>query len=178
MDSDFPFFFFGVGVQLVQVHFVNYATDKGITSFVAATFLSVIGVFSVVGRLASGTVSDKIGHIRALIICCVIFTVSLIWLTFAEQLWMFYLFAILFGLSYGGEVPLMPLLIGQFFGLKAVMALVGVTMASSRAGGALGAWMGGAVFDATNSYTVAFIIAAITGLLSLLIIPMLRKAKV
>jgi OFA family oxalate/formate antiporter-like MFS transporter len=172
------FFFFGLGVQLVQVHFVNYATDKGITSFIAATFLSVIGVCSVVGRLASGAMSDRIGHIRALIICCVIFTVSLIWLTFAEQLWMFYFFAILFGLSYGGEVPLMPLLIGQFFGLKAVMALVGVTMASSRAGGALGAWMGGAVFDATNSYTVAFIIAAITGLLSLLIIPMLRKAKV
>jgi MFS family permease len=172
------FFFFGFGVQLVQVHFVNYATDKGITSFVAATFLSVIGVFSFVGRLASGAVSDKIGHIRALIICCVIFTISLIWLTFAEQLWTFYFFALLFGLSYGGEVPLMPLLIGQFFGLKAVMALVGVMMASSRAGGALGAWMGGVVFDATNSYTVAFIIAAITGLLSLLIVPILARLKV
>jgi MFS family permease len=171
------FFFFGFGVQLVQVHFVNYATDKGITSFVAATFLSLIGVCSVVGRLASGAMSDRIGHMKALIICCAIFTVSLIWLTFADQLWMFYIFATLFGFSYGGEVPLMPLLIGRYFGLRAVMALVGVMMASSRAGGALGAWTGGVIYDASNSYMIAFIIAAITGLSSLLLIPMLRRIK-
>jgi MFS family permease len=76
---------------------------------------------------------------------------SLVWLIFSNQMWMLYLFAIVFGFAYGGEVPQMPLLIGQFYGLKAVMALTGATSASTRAGGALGSWLGGKIFDVTQN---------------------------
>lgn len=152
-------FLIGFSVQLVMVHLVNYITDVGISSVTAATAVSVIGVGSITGRLAMGMASDRIGSSNALTICFAIVMMTLVWLIFASQIWAFFVFAIVFGFSYGGEVPQLPVLAGQFFGLRAVATLVGAVMVGNTMGGALGAWLGGRIFDMTGSYHTAFAIA-------------------
>jgi MFS transporter, OFA family, oxalate/formate antiporter len=173
----FLFFLFSVCVQLVLVHLVNYATDLGIDPFTAATIVSVIGIGSIAGRLFSGSMSDRIGEKNAMIISCLGLVIALILLIFSNQLWMLYVFAILFSFSYGAEVTLMPLLAGQIFGLAAVMALTGIVSASARVGGAIGSWMGGAVFDSTQSYLIAFAIAAVFGLIIFSLAVTLKRTK-
>jgi OFA family oxalate/formate antiporter-like MFS transporter len=174
----FLFFIFNVCVQLVMVHLVNYATDLDITPLTAATIVSVVGIGSAIGRLVMGTVSDRIGSGSTMVICCLGLTVSLVWLIYSKQLWMLYIFAVLFSFAYGGEVPQTPLLIGQFFGLKSIMALVGAATAGARVGGALGSWIGGQIFDMTQSYLVAFIIAAAAAFSALIMAVMLKNIKV
>jgi len=171
------FFTFNVCLQMVMIHLVNYATDIGIASLIAATFISIIGLGSFIGRLLMGTASDRIGASNALLICCIIMMVTLIFLIFAHEMWMFYLFAIIFGFAYGGEVPQMPVLVGRFFGMRAVAALVGVTVFGATIGGALGAWMGGQIFDVTQSYQLAFTIAAVTSFISVVLTLMLKKVR-
>ena len=121
--------------------------------------------------------SDRIGEKNAMIISCLGLVIALILLIFSNQLWMLYVFAILFSFSYGAEVTLMPLLAGQIFGLAAVMALTGIVSASARVGGAIGSWMGGAVFDSTQSYLVAFAIAAVFGLIIFSLAVTLKRTK-
>jgi MFS family permease len=169
------FFLFNFCLQMVMVHLVNYATDIGIASLYAATFISIIGVGSFVGRIFMGGASDRIGANSALVICCAIMTTTLIFLIFARESWMFYLFAIVFGFAYGGEVPQMPVLVEQFFGMRAVAALVGVTVLGATIGGAFGAWAGGQIFDVTQSYQPAFTIAAVISLTAMVLTLMLRK---
>jgi len=161
----------------VLVHLVNYATDLGIDPFTAATIVSVIGIGSIAGRLFSGSMSDRLGEKNAMIISCLGLVVALILLIFSNQLWMLYVFAVLFSFSYGAEVTLMPLLAGQIFGLAAVMALTGVVSASARVGGAVGSWMGGAIFDSTQSYSIAFIIAAVFGIVIVSLAVTLKRTK-
>jgi len=171
------YFLFNFCLQMVMIHLVNYATDIGIASLIAATFISIIGVGSFLGRLIMGTASDRIGSHNALLICCIILMITLVFLVFTQELWMFYLFAIIFGLAYGGEVPQMAVLVGHFFGLRAVAALVGVVVFGATIGGAIGTWVGGQVFDVTQSYQLAFTITAIVSLLAVIITLMLKKAK-
>jgi MFS family permease len=173
----FLFLLFSVCVQLILVHLVNYATDLGIDSFTAASIVSVIGIGSIAGRLFMGSMSDRIGEKNAMIISGLGLVVALILLIFSNQLWMLYTFAILFSISYGAEVTLMPLLAGRIFGLVAVMALTGIISASARIGGSVGSWMGGAVFDSTHSYLIAFIIAAILGFIVLSLAITLKRTK-
>ena len=172
------YFLFIFCVQMIMLHLVNYTTDLGITSRVAATLISVVGAANIVGRLVMGTLSDRIGNINAVFICCIILMTSLLWLIFAKELWMFYLFAIVFGFAFGGLVPQMPALMGKFFGLRAETELVGAIYAGSLIGGALGSWMAGQIFDATQSYQVAFIIAVIASLFNVIIALMLKKVKI
>ncbi len=171
------FFLFNFCLQMVMVHLFNYATDIGISSLIAATFISIVGIGSVTGRLLMGAASDRIGSHNAMLICCSILAVTLTFLIFARDPWMFYLFAIVFGFAYGGEVPQIPVLIGQFFGLRAVAALIGVVVFGATIGGAIGAWVGGQVFDVTQSYQLAFAIAAVVGLLAAVTTLILKKAR-
>ncbi len=169
------YFLFNVSIQMIMVHLVNYATDLGIAPLVAATVVSAIGIGSIVGRLVMGTASDRIGSNNALIICCITLVTSLLWLMFARELWMFYLFAFVFGFAYGGEVPQMPTLTSRFFGLQAVTALVGTVMVGTSTGGALGSWIGGRIFDVTHSYMVAFSVAVVASISAVIMAVMLKK---
>lgn len=171
------YFLFNFCVQMVMCHLVNRATDLGITSLVAATFVSIVGISSFLGRLTMGTASDRIGTNNALLICCATLSATLLLLLFAKQVWMFYLFSAMFGFSYGGEVPQIPSLIDRYFGLRAVAALVGVVLACSGIGGALGSWLGGRVFDITQTYQVAFIVALTASLFSMAMALLLKKMK-
>jgi predicted MFS family arabinose efflux permease len=172
------YFFINICVQVVLVHLVNYATDLEISALTAATLVSVIGIGSIAGRLAMGAVADKIGSFNSLLINCIMLLAAMVWLIFSGQIWMLYIFAVIFGFAYGGEVPQIPLLMGQIFGLQAVMALTGATSAAIRAGGALGSWAGGKVFDVTNSYFIAFVLTAVIALLALITIVLLRRSKI
>lgn len=173
----FAYFLLAFCVQLVMIHLVNYTTDIGISPLAAVSAVSVIGMSSVAGRITMGTASDRIGAGKALFLCFAVVMVALVWLIFARGLWAFYLFAIVFGFAWGGEVPQMPILIGQFYGLRAVAALVGVGMVGINAGGAIGSWVAGKIFDVTSSYQTAFIIAAVAGLLGTILTLMLNRQR-
>jgi MFS family permease len=150
--------------QTVTVHLVNYATDLGIDPLVAATFISIIGVVSIAGRLSMGLGSDRINLNNMLIISCALLTASLITLIFIRSLWAFYVFAALFGFAYGGEVPQIPMFIGRLFGTKTLATLLGLTLFVTNIGGALGPWVTGLIFDITSSYQKAFVVLAAAGL--------------
>ncbi|MBN1188707.1 MAG: MFS transporter [Dehalococcoidales bacterium] len=158
--------FFGC-TQMVTVHLVNHATDIGITPLIAASLISIMGITSIAGRMIIGTGSEKIGINNALICTHLFLVVSYVCLIFTRELWTFYLFAVIFGFTYGGEVPQIPLFIGKFFGTRTMATLMGLTIFVGNIGGALGSWIGGWVFDITGSYHRAFVIGAIAGTLSL-----------
>ncbi len=171
------YFLFNFCLQMVMVHLVNYATDIGISSLIAATFLGFIGIASFAGRIVMGAWSDRIGGNNAIIISGVLLGGSLILLLYTGELWTFYLFAVIFGFGYGGEVPQMPVLIGRYYGLKVAAALVGIIVSFAGFGGGLGAWMAGRIFDVTQSYQTAFTIAIVAIFAAIGVMFMLKREK-
>ena len=171
------YFLFSFCLQMVMIHLVNYATDMGISVLVAATFMSLIGLGSTVGRVAMGTAADRVGSRNALLICCSLLALTLAWLLIADQLWMLYLFSIVFGFAYGGEVPQMAALVGYFFGLRAVAALVGAVVLGATFGGALGAWTAGWIFDTAHSYDIAYAISVGVSVVAVAVTMLLRKQR-
>jgi MFS family permease len=166
-------FFFGI--QMVAAHLVNYAIDTGISPLVAATFMSVIGAVSIAGRLTSGAAADKVGIINTMVLTRLFLALALACLIFTRSLWAFYLFAVIFGLPYGGEIPQIPMFVGRYFGTKAMAALGGLTMFITSIGGALGPWAAGRIFDASRSYQGAFIAGASVALVSLILALVMKR---
>ncbi|MBI2869478.1 MAG: MFS transporter [Chloroflexi bacterium] len=169
------YFGFGVSMQIILVHLVNYATDQGISPAIAATLMRAVGLGSLSGRLSMGAISDRIGYKKGLAICFLLLTVSLVWLMFSQGLWMFYAFAFLFGYAYGGEAPAIVALFGQFFGMRAISMIVGAALLANALGGALGSWSAGRIFDVTQSYSPAFVVAIAFSLASLVFTLVLRS---
>jgi len=142
--------------QLVMVHLINHATDIGIAGFVAASFVSAIGIAKVAGPLVLGGLSDRIGPSNVLILSVLGMMAGLILLLFSREVWMFYGFAIGYGFFFGGLGPMIGAQIHLFFGPRAMATLVGVLVFSLLIGGSVGVWAGGWIFDVTGSYQPAF----------------------
>lgn len=169
-------------LQVVLVHIYPYAVDIGIPMLTAAGIVSFISAFSVVGRIATGFLSDKVGGRRMLVACLATSSLALIWLLIARQVWMFYLFALVFGFAYGGMVPLSALVPAEIFGLKAFGVIYAGMMVVSMTGESLGAPMAGFIFDITGHYWPAFVICITLSLsatfLSIIIAKYGRKRRV
>ncbi len=145
-------------LQVVLVHINPYAVDIGIPALTAASIVSFISAFSTVGRIATGFLSDKVGGRPVLVACLATATLALIWLLVAKQVWMFFLFAMVFGLAYGGMVPLTAIVPAELFGLKAFGVIYAGLMLVSTTGESLGAPVAGFIFDLTGHYWPAFLI--------------------
>ena len=164
-----------IPIYMISTHIVRFALDAGISGAIAASALGLIGGMSIAGRLVMGGAADKIGWKTALAICCFFCGAAAIWLTEVNNLWMLYLFVVIYGFFYGGKVPQIPGLVGFFFGTSSLAEITGIIHALSVLVGAAGPLIAGYIFDKTGSYTIAFSLAAASfiaaGILALVLKP-------
>lgn len=165
---------FSLYLNLLLTHIVPYATDAGIPVVQAATIISIMSVFNIIAKLLAGKISDKIGRKLPGTIASALGALSLIWLIWSHELWMFYVFAVIMGFAWGGlglTLITQPTDIFRGYRLGSIMGALEVSIAL---GAAIGSSLGGFVFDATGGYTLAFIIGSIALLIT---IPLIAFTK-
>ena len=166
---------FGSSLFLVLTHLVPHATDTGFSAGEAAAVFSLTGGTAIVGRVLMGTVSDRMGRKLTAIICALLQAGAMAWLIWAQELWMFYLFALVYGFAYGGIVPSVAALASDAFGLRQIGSIMGVLEVGLGVGAAIGPAIGGLIFDVSNSYSLAFLLGAVGMLIATLFIALVRR---
>lgn len=174
------YFLILVCVYTILMHIVQHAIDLGISAPSAAHVLATIGGVSIAGRFVMGSSGDRIGNRMALLICLSFLLAGLLWLQLAKTLWMFYLFAALYGFAHGGFFALGSPLLAGLFGTKSHGLIFGIVIFSSTIGGAIGPIMAGHMFDVTRSYQIVFLILAALTIIALVLAgslkPILQEA--
>ncbi len=168
------YFLFVFCVQTVLVHIDPYAQGIGISATNAANILAIIGGASIIARIIMGTTGDRIGHKWGTTICLVIYVVSFSWLLFAGELWMLYLFALIYGFAHGGFFALISPLLAELFGLSSHGVIFGIVIFSGTIGGALGPLLAGRIFDVTGGYQLVFLICAVVSVVALILSLLLK----
>ena len=121
-----------------------------------------------------GGVGDKIGNRNIVIIVAILAILAFLWLRFAGDLWMLYLFAVVFGLYYGGYAAIQSPLVAEYFGLKDHGAIFGLVMFALGIGSSIGPLIAGRIFDVSGNYDWAFVVCGFMGI-SILILSILLK---
>jgi len=146
---------------LVLTHLVPHAAEHGFSEMHAAQALGLMGAMNIVGTVLSGWICDRFGRKGPLAFYYGVRGLSLIFLLYVWNVPSLHIFAAVFGLNYISTVPPTTTLTANIFGRLSVGALSGWIFFSHQVGSALGAWAGGAIFDATGSYSWAFLSAAV-----------------
>ncbi len=139
---------------LIQTHFVPASHDHGMPVTAAASLLAVIGVFDVVGTIASGWFTDRYDARRLLAVYYALRGVSLLFLPIllAPSIHPPMLFFIVFyGLDWVATVPPTVALCREHYGEDSAIVF-GWVLASHQVGAALVAFLGGVARDAFGTY--------------------------
>jgi MFS family permease len=146
-----------VAMAMPLVHVVSHVSDIGYPLARGAEVLALILATSFLSRFGLGTLSDRIGGFRILLLGSSLQAVALVLFVFVRELWAIYAVAVLFGLGYGGIVPAYAIIVREIFPARGAAWRMAVVFLGATLGMAIGSWLGGYLFDRTGSYAFAFL---------------------
>jgi predicted MFS family arabinose efflux permease len=140
------------GMFIPFAHASAAARDLGIDEVRAVGLVGLIGIGSLSGRFLIGALADRLGRGLTLMLMQASLGLSFVLWSLAGGYTAMAVFALWMGLSYGGIVSLMPALVMDFFGARAVSSIIGVLYTGAAVGNLAGPVVAGAVFDRFGSY--------------------------
>lgn len=158
-------------------HMVAHAMDQGVAKMAAATVLGVSGLSSIVGRLGTGLLADRFGAKQILITGLGLQATLVFLYLFASDPTTFYALALVFGLAYGGVMPLYALVTREYFGYRVMGTVYGGVFFISSIGMGIGSYAGGYIFDVLGSYRWLYLGSFAIGLAAVLLATTLRPPR-
>ena len=144
-----------VGHAIILVYLVPLAMREGLTLVTAAGLLTALSAVSTITRMTTPMLCERYGAKPVMAVMYVAQALPVLMLFWTHDVWSFYLFAVIFGIGYGGEAGGFPILNRKYYGHAPVGSVFGVQMLGASLGMALGGWLGGPIFDLTGSYDIA-----------------------
>jgi len=164
------FFLAGCSAHACILHLAALLTDRGASPQAAANAVSVIGVAMLLGRTGSGYFLDRYFAPR---VCAVLFgqsTIGIAVLAAGASGPLAIVAAFMVGVAFGSEVEVIAFLASRYFGLRSFGVAFGFGFSSFVFAGALGAYIMGAGFDRTHSYTAPLVLMFFAMLLATILL--------
>lgn len=151
-------YFVGAGVNL---HLYPYLTDRGLSApeaiFAASSFFAV----SAVGSVVWGTLVDRIPLRFGLGTVLAMAAASMVLLMATGSFPVAMVFALFYGMSFGGTQTFISVMWATYFGRRHVGSISGAMLPMQLCTNAMGPYFGGWSFDTTGSYLLAFTVYAV-----------------
>ena len=145
------------GHAILVVFLVAIAKERGLSDVLADGVFVVMSVVSTLTRFGVPIAADKFGSKGVMAVCFFMQCAPLVLLFFAQDAWMFYLFAVLFGIGFGGEMSAFPIINRQYYGSAPIGTTYGWQMMGAGVGMAAGAIIGGVLRDLTGNFNVTIL---------------------
>ncbi|WBY02644.1 MFS transporter [Ramlibacter tataouinensis] len=172
------FFVCGFHVAFLATHLPGVVAACGLPTEWAGWSLSLLGLFNIVGSVAMGW---AVGRWRMKSLLSLVYATRgiavLLFLLAPKTGPVVLLFSAVMGMTFLSTVPPTAGLVARFFGPANMATLFGLVMLSHQVGGFLGAWLGGAVFQATGSYDWVWYVDIVLAAAAALIHLPIREAR-
>ncbi|KAI8873070.1 MFS general substrate transporter [Ramicandelaber brevisporus] len=141
-------------VFVPYVYLSLFATKNGYTAATGATLVALINVGSTIGRVGGGLLADKFGNLNfnflTAFLCSIVF--FCFWLPAStinptSSLGLLIAFSLTYGLTNGAQIVMLPLVLGQCFGVNQLATLVGASLLAGAIGVLPGTPGAGALLD-------------------------------
>ena len=160
-----------VGHAIVIIYITPIAISAGLDLVTAAGVLSTLAGVSVLTRFITPVMADFVGSKWCMAIMFILQGLPVLLLFFTHEVWHFYVWAVIFGIGYGGEGSAFPIINRKYFGRGPKGRSYGWQQLGAGSGMDIGGWIGGVLFDMSGSWAPVIIlstVASITGALILM----------
>jgi MFS family permease len=159
-----------VPMALPLAHLVAFCSDLGYAPARGTEMLTLLLVAAFMSRMIWGRMSDRIGGLKTVLVGSIAQTVFLACYLFVDNLYGLYAVSAAFGIGFGGLIPSYVLAVRDLFPGSEAGWRIGTVLLFGLLGMALGAWMGGALYDWFAYYKPAFALGVVFNLANLALI--------
>lgn len=155
----------GCGLFMIFTHVAAHIVSLGYDKLLAAFILGLVGSMRIGATALWGFVSDHLGRDKGYGISTLITLLGIAGLVVihpGSPMWLVYAAAILYGIGHSAGNPTYGALIADIFGGAHVGTIFGFLEVSFGLGSAVGAWVGGYLYDLTGSYRAPFSLGFLT----------------
>jgi len=167
-------------VSAVNTHIMPYLSSIGIPRSTSSFIASALPLMTVVGRVGFGWFGDRVDKkgVTALALALTSLGVLILGYTSAGRTWLIVVFIVVFGIGWGGAVPMLSGLLKEYYGRDRLGTIVGFAGSVMMVGVITGAPLAGWVFDQRQDYQPAwFLLAGIVGVATVLFYACLKKNR-
>jgi MFS family permease len=136
---------------------VTHAMEQGVPALAAAGALGISGLTSIVGRVVTGVIADRVGAKPTLIAGLILQAATILLYVFPTGPGSLYALPMVFGVGYGSVMPLYAVVTREYFGERAIGTAYGGVFFISSLGMGLGSYAGGIIHDLLGSYLWLFL---------------------
>ncbi|HKX07038.1 MAG TPA: MFS transporter [Stellaceae bacterium] len=159
-----------VPMALPLQHLVAFCSDLGFAQARGTEMLSLLLITAFLSRWIWGRMSDRIGGLRTILVGSLAQAVFLACYLFVDNLYGLYVVSAAFGLGFGGLIPAYVLTVRDLFPAREAGWRIGTVLFFGLVGMAIGAWMGGGLYDWFAYYKPAFAVGVAFNVLNLVLI--------
>jgi MFS family permease len=161
----------------MSAHQIAYLQDSGFAPMTAAMTMSIIAVSGVIGSLGYGALALRfnIRYLASIGFAGII--LALVILLTTKNVALIYVYSVFLGVGHGAVSTALPTFIGAYYRRDHYARVLGIILPFQVVAQAAAATIAGAIYDATNTYIPAFIIAAAFSLAGLLCVFLARQPK-
>jgi sugar phosphate permease len=139
--------------------------DLKYTQEMAANVISLALASSIAGRLLMGWMADRFPKKYVMLLIYTLVSTAIPLLYFVSAPGVIYIFAVAFGIAFGGDYMIIPLMAAELFGLKVMGRVMGIILTADGVAEALAPMLVGYLHDRSKNYAHGF--AALIGLAAL-----------
>jgi MFS family permease len=160
------------------MHLVPLIQDVGFPAEQASSVIFAMMVSAIVGRIVFGKLADIIGAVPAYMAATAWMTAMVFGFVWLKSLNIFYVYAIVYGFGYSGVMTGVLTSVRALTPAQRRGAEMGIIGMFGWFGHAIGGYQGGLLYDLTGAYVAPYAIAAVAGVLNLIIVStLLRRSR-
>ena len=155
-----------------------YATESLHLTYASSTrFVAIIALFSILGQLILGSMSDALGRVNVMILCGIVMGMACLGMAISSSSWMLYASTGLYGIGYGAVWPVYAAAASDFFSKKTIGGVVGLWTFFLGVGSIVSPVLCGWTIDTTGSYTWTLLLGLLSGFLSAFTLFAIRQSR-
>jgi len=159
----------GLDDFFVSTHVVALAQDSGVDALLAGNLLAMMGLTGLIGVVAAGAWSDRLGPVWATTACFAMRIAVFLLVLVDQSPLSVMIFALVFGFTFLITAPLTVVFVRESFGVKNLGAISGLITMVHQIFGGIGAYAGANIFDSTGRYDIAFAILLASSIVALVL---------
>ena len=167
--------FSAVSAVTISVHIIPALTDIGISLQFSGVIVSIYTVVGVIFQLLGGYAGDKLSKTRLIAFFVTIQALGMFVVATVPNMSGAILFAVLYGAGFGGRIPLLTSIRGEYFGRKNFATIFGVSQVPMNLATMFAPIAAGYIFDVQGSYFIPFLGLSILNMLGAFSILLAQK---